>query len=145
MGGWKRSCCCIGAAPGCACGCRNLYDSLCGSCSADLTFVWEAPDGCLLHVESAHPLKLAFLKVSSAAAAWATSEVALVAWRIQAGLAGKDQSWKLIKQNKTLSVWVKTLNALSNILTYSGWYLGLSNLKDVWQVNFRNRFETIPF
>lgn len=32
MGGWKRSCCCFGAAPGCGCGCRNLYDGLYGSC-----------------------------------------------------------------------------------------------------------------
>ena len=55
--------------------------------------------------------KLAFLKVSSAAAVYAASEVAFVAWRIKAGLAGKDQSWKLIEQNKTLSVWAKTLNA----------------------------------
>ena len=37
--------------------------------AADQAFVWGAPDGCLLHVESAQPLKLAFLKVSSAAAA----------------------------------------------------------------------------
>lgn len=35
--------------------------------------VREAPDGCLLRVESAHPLKLAFLKVSSAAAAAAAT------------------------------------------------------------------------
>ena len=56
--------------------CTMVYMAVAAAVQA---FVWEAPDGCLLHVESAHPLKLAFLKVSSAAAAWATSEVALVA------------------------------------------------------------------
>ena len=92
--------------------CTMVYVAVAAAVQA---FVWEAPDGCLLHVESAHPLKLAFLKVSSAAAAaLAAREVAFVAWRIQAGLAGKDESWKLIEQNKTLSVWAKTLNALKH-------------------------------
>ena len=45
--------------------CTMVYVAVAAAVQA---FVWEAPDGCLLHVESAHPLKLAFLKVSSAAA-----------------------------------------------------------------------------
>ena len=32
-----------------------------------------------------------------------------------------------------------------NIPTYSGCYLGLSNLEDFWQVNFRTPFKTTPF
>ena len=46
--------------------CTMVYMAVAAAVQA---FVWEAPDGCLLYVESAHPLKLAFLKFSSAAAA----------------------------------------------------------------------------
>lgn len=57
--------------------CTMVYVAVAAAVQA---FVWKAPDGCLLHVESAHPLKLAFLKVSSAAAAaLAAREVAFVA------------------------------------------------------------------
>ena len=57
--------------------CTMVYMAVAAAVQA---FVWEAPDGCPLHVESAHPLKLAFLKVSSAAAAaQAAREVAFVA------------------------------------------------------------------
>ena len=140
MGGWRRSCCCIGAVLGCGCGCRDLYDGLYGSCCCCpgicLGGTWWVPfaRGICPSPETCIP---EVLICCSCCIGCQRGRICCM----------KNTGWPGWKGRVMKAYWAKqnSIGLSLNIPTHSGSYSGLSNLKDFWQVNIWTPFKTTPF